>query len=186
MAHMKKHSFIQFDFHPSVKLTKAEETKITNWLAMATQVLEQLIKNKKMIHPSWLKETVAIKVSVLLCGDDKIRKLNREYRNKDKVTDVLSFPSFQDLRKAKSKNDYTGTVLFLGDLAICHQRTIKQAKEFDISYWDEFIHLVIHGSLHLMGYDHEISPKEEKLMEDWENQALTLFSKIKKSKKKGP
>lgn len=180
---MKKHSFIQVDFHPSVKLTKAEAAKISKWLDMASQVIEQLIKKQNIIHPSWLKNTTALKVSVLLCGEDKIKKLNRDYRNKDKVTDVLSFPTFESLRKPKSINDFTGSLILLGDLAICHQKTIKQAKEFDISYFDEFIHLFIHGTIHLMGYDHEISSKEEKLMEDWENQALNLFSKIKE---KGP
>ncbi|MBA2403734.1 MAG: rRNA maturation RNase YbeY [Bdellovibrionales bacterium] len=180
---MKKHSFIQVDFHPSVKLTNAEEAKISKWLGMASLTLEQLIREKKLIHPSWLKNTTSLRVSVLLCGEDKIRKLNRDYRNKDKVTDVLSFPHFPNLRKLKTQDDFTGTVLLLGDLAICHQRAIKQAKEFKVSYWDEFIHLFIHGTIHLLGYDHELSVKEEKLMEDWENQALTLFSKIKK---KGP
>lgn len=177
---MKKHSFIQVDFHPSVKLTKLEEAKISKWLNMATQVIEHLIKKKNIIHPSWSKNATAFKISVLLCGEDKIKKLNSEYRNKDKVTDVLSFPTFENLRKPKTRNDYTGSLILLGDLAICHSKTVKQAKEFNISYWDEFIHLFIHGTIHLMGYDHEISSKEESLMEDWENQALTLFSKIKK------
>lgn len=180
---MKKHSFIQVDFHPTVKLTKSEEAKISKWLEMASQVMEQMIKKKNLIHPSWLKNTTAFKVSVLLCGEDKIKKLNRDYRNKDKVTDVLSFPTFESLRQPKTSNDFTGSLILLGDLAICHQRTNKQAKEFEISYFDEFIHLFIHGTIHLMGYDHEVSPKEEELMEDWENQALNLFSKIKK---KGP
>lgn len=183
MASMKKHSFIQVDFHPSVKLTKSEEVKLSKWLEMATFVIEDLIVKQKIIHPSWLKQTAAFKLSVLLCGEAKIKKLNADYRHKDKVTDVLSFPTFETLRGPKTTNDYTGSLILLGDLAICHQRVIKQAKEFEISYLDEFIHLFIHGAIHLMGYDHEISSKEEKLMQDWENKALNLFSKIKK---KGP
>lgn len=183
MSNMKKHSLVQVDFHPSVSLTKTEETKISKWLDMAALVIEQLVVEQKLIHPSWLKNTTSIKISVLLCGEAKIKNLNRDFRNKDKVTDVLSFPGFENLRIPKSKEAFSGSVLLLGDLAICHQRAIKQAKEFDISYWDEFIHLFIHGTLHLLGYDHEISSKEEKLMEDRENLALSLFSKIKK---KGP
>ena len=183
MANMKKHSLIKVDFHPSVKLTRSEEANISKWLGMASLVIEELIIKKQIIHPSWLKQTTAFKISVLLCGEVKIKKLNCDYRNKDKVTDVLSFPTFETLRKAKSKNDFTGTLILLGDLAICHQKIIKQAKDFDISYLDEFIHLFLHGTIHLMGYDHEISSKEEKLMEDLENQALSIFSKIKK---KGP
>ena len=183
MTFMKKHSFIQVDFHSTVKLTKAENSKIAKWLEMASVVIEQLIKNKKLIHPTWLKKTETIKVSVLLCGETKIKSLNNQYRSKNKVTDVLSFPTFENLRIAKSKLDFTAPEIFLGDLAICHQRTIKQSHDFDISYWDEFIHLFIHGCIHLMGYDHELSLKEEKIMEEWENQALNLFSEIKK---KGP
>ncbi len=180
---MKKHSFIQVDFHSSVKLTRPEEVKISKWLDMASSVIEDLVKKHKLIHPSWLKNTTAFKISVLLSGEAKIKKLNSDYRNKDKVTDVLSFPTFESLRKPKSQDDFTGTLILLGDLAICHQRIIKQAKSFDISYWDEFIHLFLHGTFHLLGFDHEISAKEEKLMENWENIALNLFTK---TKKKGP
>ena len=150
---------------------------------MASLVIEELIKKHKIIHPTWTKDAVAFKISVLLCGEAKIKKLNCDYRNKDKVTDVLSFPTFENLRQPKSKNDFTGTLILLGDLAICHQKIIKQAKAFDISYLDEFIHLFLHGALHLMGYDHEKSAQEEKVMEEWENKALNLFTK---TKKKGP
>lgn len=177
---MKKHPFIQLEFHSSVKLKPSELTKINKWLAMASEVMEELVKKKKLIHPAWLKNTKSIKVAVLLCGEAKIRKLNFEHRQKDYVTDVLSFPSFETLRMAPGKHDFLTPEMFLGDLVICHQKTIKQAKEFDISYWDEFIHLTMHGMIHLMGFDHELSAKEEKLMESWENIALTRFSDIKK------
>lgn len=182
MSNMKKHSFIHVDFCPSIKLTKAEEVKISKWLEIASLVIEELFKKHKIIHPSWLKDATAIKISVLLCGEAKIKKLNADYRNKDKVTDVLSFPTFESLRKPKTRDDFTGKLLLLGDLAICHQKIIKQAKAFDISYWDEFIHLFLHGTIHLLGFDHEISATEEKIMEKWENLALNIFSK----KKKGP
>ena len=79
MALMKKHSFIQIDFHPSVKLTKAEEAKISKWLEMASQVMEQLIKKKNLIHPSWLKNTTAFKVSVLLLGTHACYDLVRHH-----------------------------------------------------------------------------------------------------------
>lgn len=180
MSFMKKHPFILFEFHSSVKLKSSESAKIHKWLGMASLVMGELITEKKLIHPGWLKQASSIRVSLLLCGEAKIRKLNREHRDKDYVTDVLSFPSFESLRKPPNKDDFLSSEIFLGDLAICHQKTIKQAKQFDISYWDEFIHLTMHGMIHLMGYDHEISAKEEKLMESWENKALTRFSDIKK------
>jgi probable rRNA maturation factor len=84
------------------------------------------------------------------------------------------------LRQAPAQGEFRGQELFLGDLAICHQKVISQADEFNISYFDEFIHLLFHGVIHLVGYDHEISLKEEKIMELWEEKALSLFSKAKK------
>lgn len=174
---------MQADFHASVKLSNAQELKLSKWLTMAGLVMEKLIRDEKILHPSWTKEVSSIRVSILLCGESKIKKLNSEHRGKDKVTDVLSFPSFSSLRVAKPKAELIGSELFLGDLAICHQRVYKQSREFSISYWDEFIHLFMHGMIHLMGYDHEVSVREETKMEGWENQALNLFSKIKK---KGP
>ena len=180
MASMKKHSFIQMDFHSSVKLSKQDQAKITLWLGMASQVMEKLIREKKLIHPSWFTGVKTIRVSVLLCGEAKIRQLNSQYRGKNKVTDVLSFPTFENLRMRQPKMDFQSPEVFLGDMAICQQKILKQSKAFAISYWDEFIHLFFHGMIHLAGYDHEISLKEEKIMLTWEDLALSSFSKIKK------
>lgn len=164
---MKKHPFLHVDFTSTVKLSESDRKKLVKWLSLASKVTEQLIR-KKVISEIPNKMTV----SLLLCGDTRIKKLNHDFRNKNKVTDVLSFPSYENLRKSNLKmND-----IFLGDMAICHQQTKRQSKEFNISYFDEFIHLYFHGLLHLMGYDHEISAKEEKLMQEWEEEALKLFS----------
>lgn len=182
MSNMKKHPLIQVDFQSAVKLAPKDLVKMNKWLKLASQVMEQLIKKEKLIHSSWLKHTTTIQVSLLLCGMSKIKKLNREYRNKDYVTDVLSFPAFETLRKSRPLENYPTSEVFLGDLAICHQQTVKQAREFEITYWDEFIHLYLHGLIHLLGYDHEISLKEEKLMQKWEKEALDLFSKLKNKK----
>lgn len=168
---MKNH-FLNVDYRSTVKLTPSEERQLKKWLDMAGPVLEHLYK-KKIIGVKKVKD---ITVSLLICGDSSIKALNREHRHKDKVTDVLSFPAYEDLRK----NTTEMTTLFLGDLAICHPQTKRQAKKFDIGYWDEFIHLFIHGMIHLMGYDHEISEKEEKLMESWEQIALKKFGELKK------
>lgn len=172
MRSMKKHPFLVVDYHSTVKLTASEERQIKKWLRVSGQVVEKLIKDK--IIPS--KKLTSLEVSLMICGDGRIKELNRQYRQKDKVTDVLSFPAHEDLRK----NIYQFENLFLGDLAICHAQTRRQAKEFKITYMDEFIHLFFHGLIHLMGYDHEISSKEEKLMQEWENRALEEFSKAKK------
>jgi rRNA maturation RNase YbeY len=180
MAIMKKHSFIHNDFESSVKLPPSEKKKILLWLGIASEVMGQLMKKKTFIHLSWLKDISSLQVSVFLCGESRIRQLNREYRGKDKVTDVLSFPSFDSLRVTRPKQESSRGDIFLGDLAICHQKIQKQSREYKISYMDEFIHLYIHGFIHLLGYDHELSLVEEKLMQDWEEEALKLFSVLKK------
>lgn len=178
MDEMKKHPFLVVDYQATVKFSSSEQRQLDQWLKIAGQVLEKLFSHSLIEAP-----VTTIQVSLLICGDSRIKKLNREHRNKDKVTDVLSFPAHEDLRQAR----LVSPQLFLGDLAICHQQTKRQAKKFDITYLDEFIHLFFHGVLHLLGYDHEVSEKEEKLMEKWEKEALDLFSEIKKkAKKKAP
>lgn len=169
---MKKHPFLSVDYHSTVKLTPAEKRQLDKWLVLAGNVLEQLFR-KKIIPAPKIK---GIQVSLLICGDSRIRELNKQHRNKDKVTDVLSFPAYEDLRINKTSE----TQLFLGDLAICHQQTKRQAKNFKIGYMDEFIHLFFHGVIHLLGYDHEISEEEERLMQKWEDEALKKFSEQKK------
>jgi probable rRNA maturation factor len=145
---------------------------------LAAEVFSELLRSK--IIPT--RPAQRFEVSLLICGDKKIRRLNKEFRNKDKATDVLSFPSQEGLRKNHTDED----VVFLGDLAISIPTARRQAKEFNISVWDEFIHLYFHGLLHLIGYDHDISAAEEKLMQKWEDQALDLLSAKKKGRTKRP
>ncbi len=180
MVVMKKHPEIFFDLQTSVKLSAKQEKKLKIWPGLASHVMTTILRDSKFINQQWLKNVTTIRVSVLICGEAKIKKLNQNYRDKNKVTDVLSFPSFSTLRLAPGKMDLFGDELFLGDLAICHQKVLSQAKDFEIDYFDEFIHLFFHGLIHLVGYDHEISLKEEKIMERWEEKALSLFSKAKK------
>jgi probable rRNA maturation factor len=172
MTFMKRHSFLTVTYQSTVKLTPTQKRKLDKWLDMAGDVIKYLF-TKKIISDSKINN---IQVSLLICGDARMRQLNRSFRNKDKVTDILSFPAHEDLRKKK----FNEPVLFLGDLAICHPQTKRQANEFEISYMDEFIHLFFHGMIHLMGYDHEVSLSEEKLMQKWEERALKKFSAIKK------
>ena len=175
---MKKHSFLTVELVTTVKLTASEKKKILTWLTIAGESLQELFKNK-IIPGRGVRE---LQVSLLICGDARIRELNRTFRQKDKTTDVLSFPAHESLRTMKQLPE----TLFLGDLAICHAVTKRQAKEFNISYFDEFIHLFFHGIIHLLGYDHEISLKEEKLMQKWEDEALMRFSEKKKGAQRAP
>lgn len=95
-------------------------------------------------------------VSISLVSDDEIRQLNRDYRNKDQVTDVLSFPQVESLDEARQAN-----YLFLGDIVINLDQVIRQAKEFQHSEARELSYLTVHSLYHLLGFDHQTD--DEKL-----------------------
>ena len=94
-------------------------------------------------------------ISLLICSDAQIQELNKEYREKDYATDVLSFPM--------SDNPYEEGGM-LGDIVISIDTAKKQAQEADIALDREVSFLFIHGLLHLMGFDHELGPDEEEEM----------------------
>ncbi len=121
-----------------------------------------------------------VTISMTLCGKTKIRRLNREYRHKDYATDVLSFPIYENLRPDRKVLEKNLPQVELGDLIICKDVALKQAKEFKITYEQEVIHLAVHGFLHLLGFDHEISTKEEKIMEENESKLVgKIYKKMK-------
>lgn len=98
-------------------------------------------------------------VSVLLCDDEAIRLLNRDWRHKDRPTDVLSFPA-ADIDAP-----------FLGDIAVAHGVALVDASEKNIGLEQHLSHLLIHGLLHLFGYDH-LEDAEAAEMEAFEISAL--------------
>ena len=99
-------------------------------------------------------------VSVTLCDNAYIRKLNKQYRNKDKHTDVLSFPIY-DNGDFDMGECISGAVL--GDIVISIERAKEQAAEIGHSFLEEVAFLTVHSMLHLLGYDHERSREEDKL-----------------------
>ncbi len=117
-------------------------------------------------------------LNITLCDDEKIKELNLEFRGKDKITDVLSFPLQENLRAGEF--DQFIPEVELGDIYVCHSVCEAQAQEFSLSYQEEFIHLCVHGFLHVCGYDHEISQVEEILMESLEEKIIKKISEIKK------
>lgn len=111
-----------------------------------------------------------------LVGDQKMKSLNRDYRQKDKTTDVLSFPVYENIRGG---DEFFVGAVELGDLFISVPVMKKQAEEFKIDNENEFYHLFVHGFLHLLGFDHEISEAQEKLMEAEEKKLLDkIFKKF--------
>ena len=98
---------------------------------------------------------VDAEVSVTVVSGDEIRELNRDYRGKDSVTDVLSFPQFDDYEELVYdliENEYT---TLLGDVVLCYDRAVSQAEEYGTGITRELVYLFVHSILHLMGYDHE-------------------------------
>ena len=108
-------------------------------------------------------------VSILLTGDKDIRRLNQEFRSIDQPTDVLSFPQNAD------EDPCIPEEIILGDIAVSLDIAKAQAKEHGLDFKEEIILLLIHGILHLLGYDHEISEKEETKMR---NKTRELFKLV--------
>lgn len=90
-------------------------------------------------------------VSVIVIDDNQIKELNKRYRLKDYVTDVLSFESGEDK--------------YLGDIFICLNKVYEQASAYKHSLEREYAFLLVHGLLHLLGFDHEKEEEEKKMFE---------------------
>ena len=97
-------------------------------------------------------------VSITLCDNQYIKKLNKAYRSKDSATDVLSFPMY-DNGKFDMSECISGAML--GDIVISLERAAEQAKELGHGFLREVAFLAIHSTLHLLGYDHERSAEDE-------------------------
>ena len=122
---------------------------------------EENLENSKLFIP------------ITLSDPENIQRINKEYRNIDKPTDVLSFPMFEkeELDKKIANNDF-GYEDILGDIIISIKRVEEQAEEYGHSFERELSYMVVHGFYHLMGYDHireedkiKMRPKEEKILQ---------------------
>ncbi|MCQ2385443.1 MAG: rRNA maturation RNase YbeY [Clostridia bacterium] len=100
-------------------------------------------------------------VSVTFCTNETIRKLNKEYREKDMPTDVLSFPMYTREEIEDCKESGEKEMVELGDVVISLERAEEQAREIGHSFLHETAFLTVHSVLHLLGYDHMISEEEE-------------------------
>jgi len=113
-------------------------------------------------------------VDLSFVGQASIRSLNKEYRNVDRITDVLSFPNVEVSLPYDIKDfpyDLEDGRLQLGELMICRKRMKEQAKEYGHSELRELCFLTVHGLLHLLGYDH-IEKKDEEIMFPLQNAIL--------------
>lgn len=131
--------------------------------------------------------TGQLEVSLSFVGENEIRELNKEYRDTDKVTDVLSFPTVDnpdrgviDLASHASDLNPETWLLNLGDIIICLPRAKQQAKEYGHSLKREVAFLSLHSLLHLLGYDH-MNQSDEKQMTAVQNAVLDKLN-IKRNK----
>ena len=105
-----------------------------------------------------------VEISVSFVNDEEIKQLNRDYRDKDNVTDVLSFPTEMNYH-------IEGIPVILGDVVICLKRAKEQSEEFGHSFERELVYLFVHSMFHLLGYDH-IDEDDKVLMRKKEKEAL--------------
>ncbi len=129
-----------------VNLSEGRKVSARKIKAKAIRILQLLKKNQS-------------ELSLALVGNGEIQRLNSQYRNKNEPTDVLSFSLEGDLSKGEK---------LLGDVVISVEQAEKQAKEGMKTLDMEIEILLIHGILHLLGYDHEVSPKEARRMKGME------------------
>jgi probable rRNA maturation factor len=104
-------------------------------------------------------------LTIVLTGDERVQRLNAQYRGVDSPTDVLSFPA------ESPPAEFEGEPPYLGDLIIAFPYTARHAEEAGHSLDDEFVLLAIHGTLHLLGYDHDNAESQEAM---WAKQEKAL------------
>lgn len=102
-------------------------------------------------------------LEALIVNEQTIKEMNNEYRQIDRVTDVLSFPLYESIEDARNDVLSQESVL-LGNMVICLPKAMEQAEEFAHSLEREICFLTVHSTLHLLGYDHEQGEREESLM----------------------
>ncbi|WP_417793519.1 rRNA maturation RNase YbeY [Terasakiella pusilla] len=116
---------------------------------------ESLIRDRVMLALKECKTDTKgrpCELSIVLTDDDHIQELNREYREKDKPTNVLSFPALES--PAAGELTLEPGPLHLGDIVLAHGVVACEAEEQGISFEDHLSHLILHGVLHLIGFDH--------------------------------
>jgi len=133
---------------------------------------------EKVMTTAFLTEKIDklnLYINVILTNPENIRKANKEYRNIDKETDVLSFPMFEKNEIQEMLKNGNDTKDILGDIIISIENGKSQAEEYGHSFEREFSYMVVHGFYHLMGYDH-MNEEEKQEMRQKEENVLNLLN----------
>lgn len=124
-----------------------------------------------------------IEMAITFLSEREMQELNNRTRGINKVTDVLSFPSFSlkpyEIIDENNSENYLQGKIFLGDMAICLNQAESQAQEYGQKFEDEIVKIVIHSTLHMMGFDH-ISDDDYKVMNSEEEKIASKFYTNKK------
>ncbi|MFA5134328.1 MAG: rRNA maturation RNase YbeY [Patescibacteria group bacterium] len=139
----------------------------TEGFRFTTAFIEKLFRVISTVLPRFKRGIV----SVAFVGNRTIRRLNARYRQKDAVTDVLSFPEMQQIRTVRRGQ-------FLGEIIISYPRARSQARERGEAVSRELVRLLVHGFLHLVGYDHR-GVRDARKMEAQEGRVIRLFERKK-------
>ena len=116
-------------------------------------------------------------LSVVFVNSERMRRINARYRRIDKATDVLSFP-MSGPRQGGGMRFPGENFGPLGDIVICVPKALAQADEYGITFPEELLRLLIHGLLHLVGYDHEIDAYQKRKMENKERRLLDALRSV--------
>lgn len=156
----------------AIELTREDPWPDGDWEALAIAAARAAIERTP--QGPLLATPAHVEISVRLTSDDEVQALNRQYRGKDKPTNVLSFPMIQpDLIDTVSQNSDDGEVL-LGDIVLAHGVCTAEAADKNVGVKEHATHLLVHGTLHLLGYDHQ-GDEEAEAMEEIERQALAAL-----------
>ena len=155
-----------------IELIREDPWPEGDWDALATRACRAAIELTP--HGELLTTPAAVEISVRLTSDEEVHGLNRQYRQKDTPTNVLSFPMVQpDLLDTISQNSDDGEVL-LGDIVLANGICAGEAAEKGVSLEEHATHLLVHGTLHLLGYDH-LGDDDAEAMEEIERSALATL-----------
>lgn len=134
-----------------------EKVRIPTGIRMLIRRCCSAVLNEEKVHSN-------AEISVNLVDNEQIKALNGQFRNKDNVTDVLSFPQYEAGKVPKNK----GEDIAVGDIVISIEKAYEQADSFGHTLNREIAFLIVHSMLHLMGYDHEESALQQLKMREKE------------------
>ena len=150
--------------HGPIELDVIVEEGDWSTLGDAEGLTRRAVEAAFMVASDAPRETTEI--SVLLTDDPSVQALNREWRHQDRPTNVLSFPSPEQPGLPGARH--------LGDIALAFETLVRESRDEGKTLADHFTHLVLHGTLHLLGYDHELEA-EAQIMEALEGKALAAL-----------